>query len=139
MTNSLTCNLRNLSTLVNSFKRIIEWIEAADITSGYVFLSIWHGGRNLRSRPLNSIGFFTVVKKWSKEIGINLSPHDLRRTFARMALNNDASIHSISQCLGHSSVKTTEIYIGSFLDFKNPVGDYLPNPDDGKNGDGEFV
>ena len=54
----------------------------------------------------------TKLKEIAKECGINkrLSFHCARHTFATMAINNGMSIESVSQILGHSSIKTTQIY-----------------------------
>ena len=37
--------------------------------------------------------------------------HDLRRTFSTLACRNGASVHDVSQLLGHSNIKVTERYI----------------------------
>lgn len=52
------------------------------------------------------------IKEIAKECGIskNLSFHCARHTFATIAINNGMSIESVSQILGHSSIKTTQIY-----------------------------
>ena len=54
----------------------------------------------------------TKLKEIAKLCGINkrLSFHCARHTFATMAINNGMSIESVSQILGHSSIKTTQIY-----------------------------
>lgn len=38
------------------------------------------------------------------------SPHVLRHTFATAMLNNESSLESVRQLLGHESIETTEIY-----------------------------
>jgi site-specific recombinase XerD len=52
------------------------------------------------------------LKEIAEECGIKkkLSFHCARHTFATMAINNGMSIESVSQILGHSSIKTTQIY-----------------------------
>lgn len=45
--------------------------------------------------------------------GVRLSPHTLRHTFAVSFLRNGGDIYMLSRILGHSSVKTTEVYLKS--------------------------
>ena len=60
-----------------------------------------------------------VVRKWGKKVGINqryeamgrhFSAHALRHAFASQLLKNGADLRHVQEMLGHSSVKTTEIY-----------------------------
>ncbi|WP_420839792.1 tyrosine-type recombinase/integrase [Colwellia maritima] len=44
-----------------------------------------------------------------------MSPHKLRHYFATTALEDGASIVTVRDLLGHSSVVTTEIYIAKSL------------------------
>ncbi len=46
----------------------------------------------------------------SVSVLFRISYHCARHTFATMAINNGMSIESVSQILGHSSIKTTQIY-----------------------------
>nr|WP_246024414.1 site-specific integrase [Azospirillum ramasamyi] len=64
-------------------------------------------------------------------VGTSFRPfrcHDLRHSFAVRALQNGLDICALSKHLGHSSVKTTEIYLG-----------YVPNRDGTKAGTGITV
>ncbi len=52
-------------------------------------------------------------------------PHDLRRTFAKLAHKGGASIDQIQLSLGHSSVQTTERYLGVDQDLTTAPCDVL--------------
>lgn len=53
-----------------------------------------------------------VIKKWAKDAGIakNVNFHTSRHTFATMLLTLGADIYTVSKLLGHTNVKTTQIY-----------------------------
>ena len=75
-----------------------------------------YGRRKAQGTPIFRIGSYNYINYKLKEVvrlcGIkkNISFHCARHTFATMALNNGMSLESISQILGHSSIKTTQIY-----------------------------
>ena len=71
----------------------------------YLFLNN-HGNKLTRQ------GLFKNLKSLLKEKGINkdVSPHTLRHSFATHLLNNGADLRVIQELLGHSSIKTTQIY-----------------------------
>lgn len=76
--------------------------------------------------PLSENGIMFIVKRYAARIGCpDIAPHDLRRTFARLAKNGGADLMQIQHTLGHASVKTTEQYIASALDLANPACDFL--------------
>jgi len=47
----------------------------------------------------------------SKRAGVRFRCHDLRHKFAIDYLKNGGDIYKLKQILGHSSVKTTEMYL----------------------------
>ena len=51
-----------------------------------------------------------IITKSFKKIGLKVSPHQLRHSFASTLLNHNARIADVSELLGHSSMATTQIY-----------------------------
>jgi site-specific recombinase XerD len=66
-----------------------------------------------------------IVKAYGQRLGLNLAPHDLRRTFAKLARRGGAALEQIQLALGHGSLVVTERYLGSRLDLKNAPADHL--------------
>jgi len=54
-----------------------------------------------------------VIGKACGITGVRFSPHTLRHTFAASWLRRGGDIYLLSRCLGHSSLKTTEVYLKS--------------------------
>ena len=54
----------------------------------------------------------TVLKSWAYSAGItkNVSFHVARHTFATLMITMGNDLYTVSKILGHTNVKTTEIY-----------------------------
>ena len=55
----------------------------------------------------------------------NVAPHDLRRTYAKLAHKGGAKLDQIQLSLGHASLLTTERYLGIRQDLHDAPCDYL--------------
>jgi integrase/recombinase XerD len=55
----------------------------------------------------------SVMGRRLRITGVRFSPHTLRHTMAVSYLRHGGDIYSLSRILGHSSVKTTEVYLRS--------------------------
>lgn len=75
---------------------------------------------------LSPSGVWWVVKQTAQRIGMHLAPHDLRRTLAALAEENGTELRQIQADLGHSSIQTTERYLGQIKSLKRSSGDSLP-------------
>jgi site-specific recombinase XerD len=101
------------------------WMTAAGFTSGCVFRPVNKGGEVGGDR-MTAQAVFDVVKKYAAEVGMeNIAPHDLRRSFAKMAHRGKAPLEQIQISLGHSSIQTTERYPGVRQDFGDAPCDRL--------------
>jgi integrase/recombinase XerD len=63
--------------------------------------------------PRNFLRDFKLLGRKLGILGVRLSPHTLRHTFAVNFLQSGGDIYMLSRILGHSSVKTTEVYLKS--------------------------
>ncbi len=52
---------------------------------------------------------YTIIKAFAK-VGLKVTPHQLRHSYATELLNNGARIADVSELLGHASMATTQIY-----------------------------
>lgn len=103
---------------------IDSWCKVAGITSGALFLSIRKGGK-VQAEGMTAQAIRDVVAEYSKQIGLTVAPHDLRRSFAKLAHKGGSTIDQIQLSLGHSSVQTTERYLGVDQDLTTAPCDML--------------
>jgi len=97
-----------------------EWTRAAGIRSGRLFRPVNKGDR-LAGESLSAEAVYRIVRRYAPD----LAPHDLRRTHAQLARKGGAPLEQIQIALGHSSVQTTERYLGTKQDFQDAPCDRL--------------
>jgi integrase len=104
---------------------IDAWRSAADIKPGQLLRPIQRGGK-INGEFLWNWTVWSVVEQAAKEIGSNISKaHDLRRTCAKLCRKADGDLKQIKFLLGHSSIHTTERYLGSEQEIQIGVDDNL--------------
>ena len=86
----------------------------------YAVLSAWLAERgerrvetiflNERGQALSANGIEWLLKRYGQEVGLHLTPHQLRHTFARQLTDAGMPITSLGKLMGHSQISTTQIY-----------------------------
>jgi site-specific recombinase XerD len=97
-------------------KERIVWLSA----DAYAVLETWLDERppteqtaiflNERGRPLTANGIQWLLHGYGKQAGLDLTPHQLRHTFARQVTEAGMPVTSLGKLLGHSQITTTQIY-----------------------------
>jgi integrase len=100
-------------------------MTAAGIEDGRLLRSVSKSGKVNRD-TLSDWAVWSVVEQSSKQIGIeHFGAHDLRRTCAKLCRKNGGDLEQIKFLLVHSSIQTTERYLGSEQDIEIAVNDNL--------------
>jgi len=116
--------IRTVAVPVWAKQGINAWMTAAGIEDGRLLRSISKGGKIGES--LSDWAVWSVVEQSAKEIGIErFGAHDLRRTCAKLCRKSGGDLEQIKFLLGHSSIQTTERYLGSEQEIEIAVNDNL--------------
>lgn len=102
------------------------WAARAGLASGRVFRSLRKGEANRDvGSSLSDQAIADVVGTYAGPLELAIAAHDLRRTFAKLALKGEARLEQIQLSLGHASIKTTERYLGVEQDLTDAPCDRL--------------
>lgn len=63
-----------------------------------------------KNKPLSRQRIFQLLKEVAGPLGVEISPHGIRHSFATHLLENEANLRSVQKMLGHEDLTTTEIY-----------------------------
>ncbi len=89
---------------VEAYAIVQAWLEVRPSSEQpYVFL-------NERGQPLRPNGILWLLHGYGDQVGLELTPHQLRHTFARQAVEAGMPLASLGKLLGHADLDTTQIY-----------------------------
>jgi integrase len=104
---------------------INAWTVAAGLEEGKLLRAVLKSDKVV-GESLSDWAIWSVVEQSAKEIGIErFGAHDLRRTCAKLCRKNGGDLEQIKFLRGHSSIQTTERYIGSEQEIAVAVNDNL--------------
>jgi site-specific recombinase XerD len=102
---------------------IDAWISGAGITGDRVFRSINRSGHAC-GENLSEKAVWQIVQIYSKAAGLpRLIPHDCRRSCAKLCIAAGGQLDQVQILLGHASIMTTEIYLGTKQDLVHAPND----------------
>jgi integrase/recombinase XerD len=106
-------------------KRLLDvWLTAAGIQGGSVFRVVRRGDKLGQDAPLSEDAIYTLIRQCGAAIGQPaLTPHDLRRTCAKLCRKAGGELEQIQLLLGHASIQTTQRYLGTQQDLVQAVND----------------
>ena len=109
-------------------KKLLDvWLQAANIASGRVFRPV-NKADALNGEKMTSQAIYEVIKTYGCRLSFAIAPHDMRRTFAKLAHAGGAPVEQIQYSLGHGSLTTTERYLGLKQNLKDAPGDRIQLP-----------
>lgn len=103
---------------------INEWLQVMPYTEGLLLGKVNKGGRFV-GQGMTAPAIYGVVLKYEKLLKVTLKPHDLRRTFGKLAHKGGARMEQIQRSYGHASIQTTERYLGIEQDLEDAPCDHL--------------
>jgi integrase len=98
------------------------WATAAQIKTGRILRAMHKGGYVLHD-SMTPEAVLHLVQNYGRKIGVAIRAHDMRRTCAKLCRKHGGELEQIQLLLGHSSVQTTERYLGTTQDLENAPND----------------
>ena len=101
-----------------------SWLQVADLRQGPAFRAVDREGKVL-DRAISAQSVLPIVVGYGRAVGINVKPHDLRRTCAQLCRAEGGELEQIQLLLGHSNIQTTQRYLGTKQNLTSAPNDRL--------------
>jgi site-specific recombinase XerD len=102
-----------------------EWVGAVGLETGKLFSCVCRAGK-CWGEGVTECLVWQVVKQYAAELGFrSVTPHDLRRSCAKLCHAAGGELEQIQFLVGHVSVKTTERYLGCKQRIRGAVNDRI--------------
>jgi site-specific recombinase XerD len=101
-----------------------KWVAAAELTSGPLLRAVRKNDRVVGER-ISAESIAKIVRGYGIDLHVGITPHDLRRSYAKLAHRGRAPLEQIQLSLGHASIQTTERYLGIRQDLADAPCDHL--------------
>jgi len=89
-----------------------RWLNTSQLKEGAMFRAVDRNGTPRMSR-LSAPMVAAIVRSYGKQVGLKISPRDLRRTCAALCRSRGADLEQIQLLLGHSSIQMTEQFLAT--------------------------
>jgi len=100
---------------------IDAWTSTAAVTEGHLFRPV-HRGDQVAGIQISEKVVWQLLRPYAAAAGVpGIAPHDLRRSCAKLCRAAGGELEQIQLLLGHSSVQTTERYLGTKQDLVSGV------------------
>ena len=112
------------------------WTTVANIHNGRLFRCVNKTG-SVWGKGISEKVVWSIVREFGAKASLErVTPHDLRRTCARLCHESRGELEQIQFLLGHVSVQTTERYLGCKQRLRNAVNDRIGLEPFGDSGSG---
>ena len=101
-----------------------RWTQAAQIHSGRILRGM-NRHDQITHDSLTGQAVLELAAGYGRSIGVEIRPHDLRRTCAKLCRKHGGELEQIQMLLGHASIETTERYLGTQQDLTNAPNDRM--------------
>ncbi len=93
-----------------ALEAIRDYLAVRGMEPGPLFFATRKSGELIQGHGVNAQSIYGLLSRRAQAAGVELRPHDLRRTFVSDLLDSGVDISTVASMAGHSNVNTTARY-----------------------------